>query len=201
MTDTRNADLTYAAGDVIAYKAPLGTAAPAGPASVVALSSPWICLGWLDTGGYIYKLAEAIKDITAAGTLDPIRTIVTGAPKTIDATFLEGLNPAVRALYDDVLMSSLQPAAATTIATYNLPEIPSDNRYCFVFDTLDGTKETRLFAPNGKVTNRGDDQQQQADIEMLQMTLTLYPALVGATRTALQRIINYGAADLTPFFA
>lgn len=201
MTDTRNADLTFAAGDVIAYYAPLSTAAPTGPASVVTLASPWICLGWLDTTGAIYKYAKAIKDIMAAGTLDPIRTLITGAPKTIDATFLEGANPAVRALYDDVDISLLQPATSTTIATYDLPEVPSDKRYCFVFDTLDGDKELRLFSPNAKVTANGDDQMQQSDIEMLQMTISLYPATVGSDRTALRRIVNYGAADLTPFFA
>jgi hypothetical protein len=200
MTDTRNADLTYAAGDVIAYYAPLGTSAPTGPASTDELAAPWICLGWIDTNGYIYKLDEQLKDINASGTLDPIRTLVTGAPKTIEATFLEALNPAVRALYDDVDISDLQPAGATTIATYVLPEIPTDRRYCFVFDTLDGDKETRLFAPNAKVTTRGDDQQQQSDNENLQMTISLYPATIGSDRSALQRIVNYGAADLTPFF-
>ncbi len=141
MTDTRNADLTYAAGDVIGYCAQLGTPAPAGPASVVTLAAPWICLGWIETSGAIYKYAKAVKDITAAGTLDPIRTLITGAPKTIEATFQEGFNPMVRALYDDVDVSSLQPSTGT-IATYNLPEIPSDRRYCFVFDTLDGDKES-----------------------------------------------------------
>jgi hypothetical protein len=166
----------------------------------VTLAAPWICLGWIDTSGAIYKYAKAIKDILAAGTLDPIRTIITGAPKTFDATFLEAMNPAVRALFDDVDISLLQPAPTTTIASYDLPEIPSDNRYCFVFDTLDGDKEQRLFAPNGKVTANGDDQQQQADAVMLQMTISLYPATVGSNRTALRRIVNYGAADLTPFF-
>lgn len=198
MTDTRNADFVFAAGDVIGFVAPIGTVAPT---AFEDLTSPWICLGWLDTSGYIYKLAEAFKDITAAGTLDPIRTITTGAPKTIDATFLEAMNPAVRALFDDVPIDLLQPGGGGSTAIYQVAEIPTDNRYCFVFDTFDADKQIRIFGPNGKITNRGNDQPQQADADMLQMTIQLYPALIGDTRAALQRYVNYGALDLSPFFS
>lgn len=197
MTDTRNADFTFAAGDTIGYVADLGTPAPT---AFEDLAAPWICLGWLDTGGYIFKLAEALKDVNASGTLDPIRTITTGAPKTLQANYLEPMNPAVRSLYDDVDMSLLQPSVGTTIAAYNLPEVPSDLRYAFVFDSIDSSKRLRLFAPNGKITDRGDDQPQQADAEMLDMTIQFYPALVSGIRTAVRRYINYGALDLSPFF-
>ena len=81
MTDTRNSDLTYAAGDVIGFLAPFPTA---DPGNMNELTSPWLCLGWLDTSGTTFKLAEAMKALNAAGTLDPIRTIVTAAPKTFD---------------------------------------------------------------------------------------------------------------------
>lgn len=198
MVDTRNADLTFAAGDVIAYYSQLGTSPPAGFAE---LSTPWMCLGWVETSGTTFKLAEALKDVMAAGTLDPIRTVLTAAPKTFEVTFLEALNPAVRSLFDDVPITDLQPAAGTTVATYVLPEIPSDNRYCFVFDSLDGDKALRSFCVNAKVTGRGNDQQQQADAESLQLTFTLYPDLIGSTRASIQRYIDYGAADLTPFYA
>jgi hypothetical protein len=196
MTDTRNADNVFAGGDVVGYYAALGTDAPTG---FETLETPWVCLGWLDTSGYIYKLAEALKDINAAGTLDPIRTITTGAPKTLQATYLEDMNPAVRALYDDVDISLLEPT--DEIAIYQMPEVPSDNRYCFVFDGVDNDKLIRLFAPNGKVTDRGNDQVQQADATSLQMTLQFYPATVGSGRTALQRYINYGSLDLSAFFS
>lgn len=198
MTDTRNADFTFASGDCIGFLAPLGTDLPNG---FEDLAAPYVCLGWIDTGGYIYKLAEALKDVTASGTLDPIRTITTGAPKTLQANFLEPMNPAVRSLYDDVDIALLQPATGTAIAVYDMPEIPSDNRYVCVFDTMDDDKAVRLAAPNFKVTTRGDDQPQQADAEMLNMTLQFYPANVLGVRTAVRRYINYGALDLSPFFS
>lgn len=198
MTDTRNADLTFAAGDVMAYFSELGTTPPIGFAE---LSAPWICMGWIDTTGTTYKLAETIKNVMAAGTLDPIRTVTSEAVKTFDFTCMEALNPAVRSFYDDVPLSSLQPASGTTVATYLTPEVPSDNRYCFVFDSIDGQAMLRSFAVNAKITSRGADQQQQADAETIQLTITCYPDLIGSTRAAIQRYIDYGAADLTPFFA
>lgn len=198
MTDTRNSDLTYAAGDVIGFLAPPGTS---DPGNMNELTSPWLCLGWLDTSGTTFKLSEAMKAINAAGTLDPIRTIVTGAPKTFDVTFMEGSNPLVRALYDDVPIADLQPAADTTIASYLMPEMPPLNDYALVFDSFDGDKQFRSFLPQVKVTTRGNDQQQQEDATMMQLTFTAYPQLIGGTRSAMKRYINYGAADLTAFYA
>jgi hypothetical protein len=200
VTDTRNSDKTYAAGDVVGYYAEIGTAPPVGFAE---LSSSWTCLGWIDTTGTTFKLAETMKNIMAAGTLDPIRTVISAAPKTFDMTFMEALNPAVRSLYDDVALSLLQPATGTTVATYVLPEIPDQNHYCFVFDSIDTSQgaQMRSFCVDGMVTTRGNDQQQQGDAETIAMTITLYPALIGSVRASIQRYINYGTADLTPFYA
>jgi hypothetical protein len=195
VSDTRNEALTYAAGDVIAYASPLGTAAPT---AFETLGSPWLCLGWLEVSGYIFKLNENFKEIMAAGTLDPIRTILSSSAKTFQATFLEAVNPMVMALYDDVPLSSVLPSSGTT-AVYTLPEIPTDHRYAWVFDTFDGDKQIRSFAPNGKVTARGDDQAQQGDVTSLQMTVTLYPDLIGSVRAAMKKYVQYGAADLSAF--
>ena len=198
MLDTRDADFTFAGGDVIAYRADLGVTPP----SLLAdLTSPtWLCMGWLDTSGYLYKLAETYKDIMAAGSMEPIRTITTGAPKTVQANFLESFNPVVRSVYDNVAMAQLQPGASSTVASYSMPDVPQDNRYAYVFDAFDGDKRIRLFAPDGKVNARGDDSVQMLDSEPLQMTFQLYPQIVSGERTALVRIVDYGTLDLTPYF-
>lgn len=214
MPDTRNANNIFAAGDTVAYFAPAGTVPPVVPATggygtasmTGPLPAPWICGGWLDTTGKTFKLTVALKDIMASGTLEPIRTIYQSAVKSFDANFLEGLNPMVRALYDDVPLNFLDPAggpqgAVPRLAVYILPDVPTDNRYACVFDSLDGDKEMRDYAPNIKVTARGNDVATQADAEQLQMTLTAYPAPIGSVRSCLMKLINYGSLpDLTPFF-
>jgi hypothetical protein len=196
VSDTRNEDLTYAAADVVAYVSQLGTAAPTG---FEALAAPWICLGWLMVSGYIFKLGETTKEIPAAGTLGPIRTITSARTRTFQATYLEAVNPMVMALYDDVPLSAVLPASGQTQAIYTLPEVPTDNRYAWVFDTIDGDKMIRNFSPNGKVTARGDDQAQQGDVTSLQMTTTLYPDQIGSVRGTLKKYVQYGAAPLTAF--
>lgn len=259
--DIRYADLTFAAGDVVAYLAKKGTAAPAGFEQLSATN--WHCLGWLDTSGGVFALNHTTKDIGAAGTLSAIRTVVTGGTKTLQITALESLNPYVRALYDDVPVAALAPlsrvdagcgttsASATvtdtaavagdvgstvtgtgvpanttiiavtpgtgftmsanatatgsvsltiqsSMSAYVLPEVPLDNQYALVLDSIDGDKLQRLFAPLAKVTARGNDQIQQADAQTLQMTFTFYPANITigsqpAVRGELARYIGYGS--------
>jgi hypothetical protein len=264
--DIRNADYTYAAGDVIAYVAALGTPAPQG---FETLASPWHCLGWQDTSGGIFTLTHTTKDIGAAGSLSAIRTVTTGGTKTLQVTCLEAMNPYVRSLYDDVPVTALQTTtrtdtagitsgstvvtdtttkttdvgasvtgtgipAGTTIATvtpgtsftlsaaatatsattslsltnnysaYVMPEVPADNRYCLLLDTIDGTKAQRLFSPNAKVTARGNDQIQQADAETLQMTFTFYPTTITlagvAYRGELVRYLQYPQGEVPTGF-
>lgn len=266
--DVRNADNTYAAGDVIMYIAALGTSAPAG---FETLTTPWKCLGWVDTSGGVFNLSHTTKDIGAAGSLSAIRTIVTGGSKTLQFTALEPLNPYTRALYDDVPVATLSPSSRTDTATvtsgstvvsdttaastdvganvtgtgipagayitsvtpgtsfvlsapatatsatdsitvqsniskYVLPEVPADNRYCVLLDTIDGSKAQRLFSPNGKVTSRGNDQIQQADAEMLQMTFTFYPTTItipggSPTRGELVRYVQYNPGETPASFS
>jgi glycine/D-amino acid oxidase-like deaminating enzyme len=263
--DTRNADYTYAAGDVIAYIAQVGTTDPAGFETLTAAT--WHCLGWLDTNGGIFNLSQTTKDIGAAGSRSAIRTVITGGTKTLQFTALEPLNPYTRALYDDVPVATLKPnsrvdagsgttsasnvvtdtnavsndvgssvtgtgipvgavitsvtsgtsfvmstnatATSTNIAVtvnsnvsaYVLPEVPNDNRYAVLLDTVDGAKAMRLFSPNGKITARGNDQVQQADAEMLQMTFTFYPATIDGIRGELKRYIQYPPGEVPADFS
>ena len=184
VAEIKNAGLTYAAGDVVAYIGIQSELPPTGFEDLSTVTGAnYRCLGWLDTSGYIFKLDETTKDIGAAGTLSSIRTILTGGTKSIQATCLEAMNPYVRALYDEVpafpvSASLLKPASSTNIASYVLPDPPTDNRYTVIMDSVDGTKMMRMYFPNCKITARGDDQTQQADIESLQLTFTNYPGII-----------------------
>lgn len=192
LTDTRDADLTFGATDYLVYMAALNTASPA------AFADPaiaWTSLGWVTTEGGLFKIDETTKDIEAAGSLEPIRTLMTKATKSLQVTFLEGLNPLVRSLYDNVPVASLMPT--TGVASYELPDKPSDLRYAFLFDTMDGDKRIRLYMPNGKITERGDEKPQTDDVMSVQMTMKFYKGTGGA---AVKRFIDYGDVDVSRFF-
>ncbi|MFF1684509.1 MULTISPECIES: phage tail protein [unclassified Streptomyces] len=195
MADTRNADLTFGATDYLVHIAAMNTVAPldfADPAT------PWMCLGWVTTEGGLFKVEEESKDVEAAGSLEPIRTLMTKSTKSLQVTFLEGLNPLVRSLYDNVSIASLKPETTSGIASYSLPDKPSDLRYAFVFDTLDGDKRMRLYMPNGKVVERGDEQPQTSDVMPVEMTFRFYKG--AASAPAVKRSIDYGSVDVSGFF-
>ena len=194
----KNNNLVYAAGDVIVWIAAQNTAGPVTGFEAISTLTGYYCCGWVDTSGYIFKLDETVKDIAAAGVLTPIRTILTGGSKTVQQTFLEALNPYVRSLYDDVPIFPVttSPLLATTTApyttAYTIPDPPADNRYAMIWDTIDGTKAMRLYAPNVKVTARGNDQPQQADSENIDITVTMYPGNVAGSVFVAKRFIQYG---------
>lgn len=200
--------LLYAAGDVVAWLGLPNVGAPTAFEDVDSIDlGTYVCLGWVDTSGYIFKLDETIKDIPAAGVLTPIRSILTGGSKSVQCNFLESVNPHVRALYDDVPVfptasSPLKPATGT-VASYIIPDPPDDNRYSLIFDSVDGDKLMRLYAPFAKVTARGNDQVQQADVEMMDLTWTFYPGIIddGVTQVAgvAKRYIDYGR-DMSAYF-
>ncbi|GAA3018367.1 phage tail tube protein [Streptomyces fulvorobeus] len=193
MADTRNADLTFGASDYLVYAAPTNTTMPVAFADP---ASPWVNLGWITTEGGLFKIEEESKDVEAAGSLEPIRTLMTKSVKSTQVTFLEGINPLVRSLYDNVPLASLEPA--TDVAQYDLPDKPNDLRYAFIFDTVDGGKRNRLYMPNGKVTERGDEQPQTQDVMAVQMTFKFYKG-TGNT-AAVKRAIKYGGVDVSGFF-
>jgi hypothetical protein len=114
--DIRDTSLTYAAGDVVGYVTPLGVTPPI-DANVTLAGPPWYCLGWIETSGVTYKPTRQLKEVTAAGSLSSIRTVVTSEVKTMQAIFLEALNPWVRALFDDVPIGQLSPGRVDSSGT------------------------------------------------------------------------------------
>jgi hypothetical protein len=194
VTDTRNANLNFSASDFLAFAAPLGTSLPT---DFSDLTSPFLCLGWMTQDGPTVKSNRQTKDIFAAGSLTPIRTLTTSQTRTVDCTAEEALNPMVRALYDDVALASLAPTGG--IVKYDLPDTDPDHRYVFVFDSVDGTHRIRVCAPNGKLTTRGDEKRSTIDSDDLQMTFTLYKGTDGSA--SMTTLLNWDTTDVSLFFS
>jgi hypothetical protein len=105
----------------------------------------------------------------------------------------------------NVAATATAPSVSLTIGTYTavyiIPDPPADNRYSLIFDSIDGVKRQRLYAPFAKVTARGNNQYQQGDITMTDLTFTFYPGTIGAVNNAVaQRCIGYGK-DVSAYFA
>ncbi len=199
--DHRDADLTFVGGDLIAFFAPLGSALPTDFSNLDG--SIWKCAGWLEAGtGFSFKFGDTIKEVMGAGSWFPIRSLIASrTARTIDVSFLEGINPVARALFDDVPISYLKPDDTETVASY----IPGDkawkNHYACVFDGFDGDKKMRIAAPDVFVSARGTDQLQQLDVDPLPCTLLLNPQDIDGTVGAYRRIIDYSTVpDTSSYF-
>jgi hypothetical protein len=195
MTDTRSSSRRLEPGDVMAYYAPEGTAAPTAFADP---TTPWVQLGWVSTNGGDVKRATQTTDLTAAGSFYPIASRFTSATATLEITFDEPMNPAVRALWDDVAVSALTPETGTQVS-YDLPMIPSGTHYALLLRTIgDNGKKLDLYAPSAMVTDRGDETYPTDNYSTLDMTFTLYPP--DSVTPAISRTLDYGTADNTAYF-
>lgn len=195
--DTRNADLVFGAGDYLVYLAPEGTAKPT---TFTSLDAAWRSMGWITTDGGDYKADTTTKDVTAAGSLSPIRTLTTGKTQTVAMVFDEVLNPFVRALYDDVEVASLAPAGGgSTIASYDNPNVPSNDKFAFFCVAIDGTKYLGRYGGHGMVTARDDEKTPTTDVDQLGMTVTFYPG--PDDEPAVSTLIDYGDVDVSAYFS
>ena len=158
--DTRDAALTYAAGDVMAYRAPLGTAAPT---PFDDLTTPWLCCGWIETSGTTFKLGETYKEVMAAGSLDPIRTILC-ADQDVPGE-LPGVPQPGRGLPVRRRGHRHDPPRLPGHLGHVHPARGADRQPVRVGVLHDRRRQEDLeLRPNGKVTARGDDQSQQGDV-------------------------------------
>lgn len=135
-----------------------------------------------------------LSDVNAAvtGTGIPANTYIVSVNSGVSAVLS---NPATATNATDSL------TVTQGYSKYVLPEVPADNRYCLILDSIDGTKMQRLFAPSAKVTARGNDQIQQSDAEMLQLTFTFYPTTVLGVRGELVRYVGYPPTEVPASFA
>jgi hypothetical protein len=103
--------------------------------------------------------------------------------------------------------ASVAVSVGGNTVSYVFPSRPSGNLWSLLFDTLDGDKRVRAFAPSALITTRGDDVYTQADVESLNMTATLYPEPIAigsqpAVVGTLARYVDYGSTYniVTPGF-
>jgi hypothetical protein len=156
------------------------------------------------------------------GRVDPSCAIAIGSQTVTDAAVINadvGKGVSGTGIPSGTTITSVTPATSFTMSqsatvtnasasltignytsVYIIPDPPADNRYSLIFDSIDGVKRSRMYAPFAKVTARGNDQVQQGDITMTDLTFTFYPGTIGSTPNAVaQRYIGYGQ-DMSAYF-
>lgn len=151
--------------------APVGTTAPTD--TTTAYAATWKVLGLLSEDGLTESRDEDSNDFYAWGSI-LVRTVRSKHKRTFQVTTLED-NSAVWSLVNP---GSAAPTTATGTTT-RVVKVPSANPLAFAFDTVDGTVTKRLIVPRGEVTEIGDIVRGEGDMEMRELTVTVYGASDG----------------------
>lgn len=163
-------------GTTLCWVAPTGTVAPTDAST--APGTGWLDAGWVSTNGLVVKTTDSTKDVQAFGTLQPVRTLLTGSSQTFDIGFLES-NPVSLAVYNRKPLGSLVPVAGTGAFDFTTGA-QSSERLAVIFDIVDGLNHIRAYSSDVQVTNRADLTVQAGTEIEYGVTMTSYPGPDGA---------------------
>lgn len=164
MGDTENPRI-WVNADV--YVAPVGTA---GPTDIdTALNGAFDALGLLSEDGMTESRDQEQTDHYAHGGI-LVRTTKSKHKRTMVVTALED-NPTVFGLANPG--SSAVTAAGVTTRTVKIPNQPDPR--AFVLELVDGDITRRRYIPRGEVTEVGEVTIADDEMEMKELTITIYP--------------------------
>jgi hypothetical protein len=159
----------WQSGDV--YYGPIGTTAPTDTST--ALNAAYKAVGLLSEDGLTESREEDSNDYYAWGGV-LIRTVRSRHRRTFSFVALE----SNKDLWTLINPGSAVPITATGTTT-RIVKVPIANPQAFVFHMVDGTVTRRIAIPRGEVTEIGDIQMGQTDLEMRELTVTVYSDSTG----------------------
>jgi hypothetical protein len=162
------------------YVADLGTTAPVDV--VAAWAAGWEFIGLLGEDGMTEAREQDSTDHYAWGSI-LVRNVRSRHKRTFVVNALEDthlvfglLNPGSTALTS----AGPTPPTGTTTRTVKVPT--SDPR-AFGFELVDGDLTKRIVIPRGEVTEVGDRTFSDSEMDMRELTITVYPTSDGTLYT------------------
>lgn len=181
-----NSDLLAAGISGAMAIAPVGTAKPA---DLGALPGTWSDVGWISSDGLKNAIKVSSNEFTPWGASTPARTIVTSSAETFSVTMWETNNRTLEVYYKKAINSLVENASG--IYEVDTGTVAQE-RFCAVFDILDGSNHIRIFLPNCEVTNQSDIVYKPGEIIGYPVDITPYPDSNG---NAVYRMIAVGAVN------
>lgn len=155
---------------------PLGTTAPT---DFGAWAAPMKDAGYISNDGITEARGQDRQSFVPWQSASPIRTQVTGATKTFQATLWE-TNLTTVSLYYGVKPEAMTVTPGTggapDVVAFSEPERPSQDLRCFGIDVIDGVYARRIFLPNAEVTDTGDIVYKSDTLIGYNVTITAYPS-------------------------
>ena len=149
--------------------APVATTAPTGTGGT---TTGFVDLGYVSEDGVTETRERSTEDIKSWQNAATVRTVITDATYTFQATLIE-TNPAtVAAFYGATVTSGVSDG--------NFVVVPSatGGRKSFLLDIVDGAELMRYYIPQGEITEVGDRTYASGEPIGYDITITAYPDTV-----------------------
>ena len=166
------------------HRAPLNTALPTD--ATTALSSAFVCLGYVSEDGLENENSLDFNEIKAWGGVIVYRTL-TEMQDNFMFKLIESLNPEVlKAVYgsSNVIVTggggSIAPMGGATVSVNVKSENPEEGVWVFELALRGGVKK-RIVIPDGAITSRETISYTDADAIAYGVTVSAYPDSDGNT--------------------
>lgn len=143
--------------------APTATAAPTDAAT--ALNVAFKDMGYISEDGITETRDRSTDDIKGWQGSATVRTVVTDSTLTYEFTMLE----------TTIRTQSLAYGATATSSAVLVSAAATGGRQSFVIDVIDGANLTRIYIPQGEVTEVGDTTYASGEPVSFPVTITAYP--------------------------
>ena len=146
-----------------------GATTATAPTATTSTLTGFTELGYAGTGGIEEAGDRSTTDIRAWQNGDVVRTIVTESSVTFAFEMLETNRATLEAYYGTT--------ATTGVSEGSIAIQPSatGGRFSWVFDVIDGAHATRIYVPQGEVTERGAITYRNDGTISYPVTVTAYP--------------------------
>lgn len=145
---------------------PTTSTAPTGTAGTLTGFSG---LGYVGEGGVTESRDRSTNDIKAWQNADTVRTVVTDASVSYSFKLIETNKATLELFYGGT--------ATSTASDGNIKVVPASTggRKSFVIDVVDGANLTRIYVPQGEITEVGDVVYSSGEEVGYEVTIKAYP--------------------------
>ncbi|GAA2618739.1 hypothetical protein SMC26_40300 [Actinomadura fulvescens] len=172
----------------VAVTGALYVAAPTATAptnSTSPVPSGYADAGFLNEDGLTESYDEDTNEVRAWQNGQIVRTLTSSSNATLAFTMIETKRTSLELYHKGSTITSIAGGYQLDVK----PPTPDPRR--FILDVLDGTLVTRLYVPNGEVTERGEITYVNDEVISYNVTITCYP-VAGVVLTKFGNDPNWG---------
>jgi hypothetical protein len=146
-----------------------GATSAAAPTATDSTLTGFTELGYVSEEGITESRSRSTNDIRAWQNGDVVRTVVTDSTVTFSFTLLETTQEVLEAYYGTTATTAVGEGSIQILGA------ETGGRFSWVIDIIDGAHATRIYVPQGEVSEPGEITYANGDAIRYGFTITAYP--------------------------